>query len=95
MILVVGATGLLGSEVVRRLRSAGQPACALARKTSDPKRLEALQQTGAEIVYGDLKERSSLQNALQGIEAIITTASSTFSRQPRRFDRNCGPARLS
>lgn len=82
MILVVGATGLLGSEVVRRLRSTGHPTRALARKTSDPKRLEALQQTGAEIVYGDLKERSSLQNALQGIEAIITTASSTFSRQP-------------
>jgi uncharacterized protein YbjT (DUF2867 family) len=82
MILVIGATGLLGSEVVRRLRLAGHAVRALARTTSNPSRVEALRQTGAEIIFGDLKERDSLQSAFRGIEAIIATASSTLSHQP-------------
>ncbi len=82
MILVIGATGLLGNEVVQQLRLAGHAVRALARTTSNPSRLEALQQAGAEIAYGDLKEPDSLQIACRGIEAIVTTASSTFSRQP-------------
>jgi uncharacterized protein YbjT (DUF2867 family) len=81
MVLVVGSTGLLGGEVVRQLRKAGQPVRALARATSDPARLEGLRQAGAEIVYGDLKHVTSLRDACRGVDAIITTASSTFSRQ--------------
>lgn len=81
MILVIGATGLLGSEIVRLLRATGHAVRALARTTSNPARLEALRRTGAEIVYGDMKERSSLRTAFQGIDAIVTTASSTLSRQ--------------
>jgi len=82
MILVVGATGLLGSELVRRLRVAGHTVRALARQTSNPARLESVRQTGAEVVYGDLKDAGSLRSALAGIEDVITTASSTLSRQP-------------
>jgi len=82
MILAIGATGLLGSEVVRRLRSSGQRVRALARTTSNPARVEALRQTGAEVVFGDLKQRESLPAAVQGIATIITTASSTISHQP-------------
>jgi uncharacterized protein YbjT (DUF2867 family) len=36
MNLVVGATGLLGSEICRRLAAAGKPVRALVRATSDP-----------------------------------------------------------
>jgi uncharacterized protein YbjT (DUF2867 family) len=81
MILVIGSTGLLGSEVVRRLRKTGQPVRALARPTSNPERLEEFKQSGAEIVYGDLKQPEALKTACLGVEAIVTTASSTFSRQ--------------
>jgi uncharacterized protein YbjT (DUF2867 family) len=81
MILVIGATGLLGSEVVRRLRKAGQPVRALARATSNPERLEELKQSGAEVVFGDLKQPETLKAACRGADAIVTTASSTFSRQ--------------
>lgn len=35
-----------------------------------------------EIALGDLKVPSTLRTACRGVEAIITTASSTFSRQP-------------
>ena len=82
MVLVIGSTGILGSEVVRRLRLAGEPVRALARDTSNPERLESLRQAGAEIVFGDLKQPDTLRAACQGMDAIITTASSTLSRQP-------------
>ncbi len=82
MVLVIGATGLLGGEVVRQLRLAGYAVRALARTTSNPSQIEALRQTGADIAFGDLKEPSSVQTAFQGIEAVVTTASSTLSRQP-------------
>jgi uncharacterized protein YbjT (DUF2867 family) len=82
MILVIGATGLLGGEIVRQLRFAEHAVRCLVRTTSNSSRVEALQQTGAEIVYGDLQDPSSLQIACTGIEAIVTTASCTFSRQP-------------
>jgi uncharacterized protein YbjT (DUF2867 family) len=81
MVLVIGSTGLLGSEVVRRLRKAGQRVRALARPTSNPDRLEELKQSGAEVVFGDLKQPETTRAACRGVGAIVTTASSTFSRQ--------------
>lgn len=43
MILVAGATGVLGSEIVRRLRSRGEKVVALARTTSAPEMVERLE----------------------------------------------------
>jgi uncharacterized protein YbjT (DUF2867 family) len=81
MILVVGATGLLGSEICRQLADKGKPIRALVRATSDPATLKALEECGAELVQGDLRQRSSLEPACQGITTVITTASTTRSRQ--------------
>jgi uncharacterized protein YbjT (DUF2867 family) len=80
MNLVVGATGSLGSEIVKLLADAGKPVRALVRPTSDQKKVDQLQTLGAEIVSGDLKDRPSLDAACRGISAIISTASSTLSR---------------
>ena len=82
MILVVGATGLLGGEICRQLAAAGHPVRALVRPTSDESRVENLRLLGAELVTGDLKDRSSLDAACAGAEVVITTASTTLSRQP-------------
>src|SRR5262245_37361744 len=80
--LVVGATGLVGSDVCFRLLDAGHRVRALVRRTSDPAKRQALEQRGVELVYGDLKEPGSLVPACADIDAVISTASSTFSRQP-------------
>ena len=80
MNLVVGATGSLGSEIVKLLADAGKPARALVRPTSDQKKVDQLQTLGAEIVSGDLKDRPSLDAACRGVSAVISTASSTLSR---------------
>ena len=82
MILVVGATGLLGGEICRQLTAAGHPVRALVRPTSDEGRVESLRILGAELVTGDLKDRASLDAACTGAEVVITTASTTLSRQP-------------
>src|SRR3954470_9493753 len=82
MVLVVGATGLVGMEVCRRLRMRGEPIRALIRSTSAEEKVEQLRSLGAELVIGDLKDPASLQRACDGVNAVISTASSTLSRQP-------------
>jgi uncharacterized protein YbjT (DUF2867 family) len=81
MILVVGATGLLGGEVCRKLASRGEKVRALVRTTSAKERVEALRSAGVELCVGDLKDPDSLAAACRGVDAVISTASSTLSRQ--------------
>jgi NADH dehydrogenase len=81
MILVVGATGLLGSEICRRLRGAGHSVRALVRANSARDRISAIQSAGAVTAIGDLKNPASLSQACEGVSAVITTASSTTSQQ--------------
>ena len=63
MILVVGATGQLGSHIARMLLDRGQPVRALVRRTSG----DAAVPAGAEPVSGDLKDPESLAAACRGI----------------------------
>jgi NADH dehydrogenase len=73
MILVVGATGNLGGAVTRMLLAQGQPVRILARPQSD---YQPLADAGAQVMLGDLKQRSSLTAACEGADTIITTANS-------------------
>jgi len=81
MDLVVGATGFLGTEICRRLRERGEDVRALVRKTSEALKVERLKTFGCEIVVGDLQDKASLDRACKGIETVISTASTTVSRQ--------------
>jgi uncharacterized protein YbjT (DUF2867 family) len=80
--LVIGATGLLGHEICRQLTEAGHPVRAVVRRTSDQAKRAELERLGVELVEGDLKDRASLARACTGVQSVISTASSTFSRQP-------------
>jgi uncharacterized protein YbjT (DUF2867 family) len=80
-ILVSGATGLLGSDICLRLRGRGFAVRALARQTANPERLDQLRAAGVELTWGDLKDPASLHDACRGMDAVISTASSTLSRQ--------------
>jgi NADH dehydrogenase len=81
MTLVVGATGMLGGEICRLLSERKRAVRALVRTTSSPEKVARLEDLGVEIAYGDLKDRSSLDAACSGVSAVVTTASSTHSRQ--------------
>jgi uncharacterized protein YbjT (DUF2867 family) len=82
MNLIIGATGIVGGEVCRRLASEGRPVRALVRTTSNPERVEMLRRMGAEIVTGDLKAPDTLRAACRDVDAVVSTAATTISRQP-------------
>ncbi|MBD1871790.1 SDR family oxidoreductase [Oculatella sp. FACHB-28] len=70
MFLVTGATGDLGTRVVKRLREEEKPVRAFARLTS---RYAELESRGAEIFVGDLLKERDIQKACQGIRYVIST----------------------
>ncbi len=80
-VLVAGATGFLGGEICRQLTAKGKKVRGLVRSTSDAAKVANLKSAGVDIIEGDLKDPSSLENALKGVSAVISTVSSTFSRQ--------------
>lgn len=82
MILVAGATGNLGAEIVRRLRQKGEAVRGLVRATSAPEKVAALQQSGAEAFTGNLRDRPSLDAACKGVTTVISTVSMIGTGQP-------------
>ena len=78
-VLLVGAPGLLGPEICRRLTAAGHQIRALVRPSSDTGKRTALTALGVELAEGDLTNPASLPRACDGVHAVISTASSTHS----------------
>ena len=79
MILVVGATGLLGSQICRLLRAEGRPVRGLVRPGST--KAAMLREIGVEVVSGDLRSRSSLENACRGVDTVVSTATAMGSKE--------------
>jgi uncharacterized protein YbjT (DUF2867 family) len=73
VILVVGATGMLGGAIVRRLLGRGDKVRVLVRDDTGER---ALTEAGARTARGDLKDAASLARACDGISTLITTANS-------------------
>ena len=74
MILVTGATGLTGGELVRRLSAQGIPVRALVRNAITAEALARL--PGVEIAEGDMARPATLTAALRGIERAMLISSS-------------------
>jgi NADH dehydrogenase len=83
VILVVGSTGMVGSEICRRLAERGESVRALVRTTTDPARVAVLREIGAQPVIGDLRDAASLERACEGVDAVVSTVSAMpFSYLP-------------
>ena len=78
MILVAGATGMLGSEVCRRLRARNHAVRGLVRPAS-PKGL-ALREIGVDVSSGDLRSRADVEVACRGVSTVISTATAMGSK---------------
>src|SRR5258708_37161137 len=74
MILVTGATGLNGSELVRRLSARGVHVRALVRSAARAEGLSALPEV--EIVEGDMARPETLTGPLRGVERAMLISSS-------------------
>lgn len=80
-VMVVGCTGYLGMEICRQLVAGGKKVKGLIRTTSDTAKIDTLKQMGVETIIGDIKDRQSLAAAFKNVNSVISTASSTLSRQ--------------
>jgi uncharacterized protein YbjT (DUF2867 family) len=72
--LVVGSTGFVGGEIVRRLQQRDQTTRALVRGGASHPKAQSLSDAGAEIVDGDLTRPETLDRACRDVDAVITTA---------------------
>src|SRR5919202_3462477 len=85
MYLVTGATGQVGRRIVRLLRERGLPVRAFVRLTS---RYGELENRGAEIFIGELRQDKDIQKACQGVQYIISTHGSGGNAQALDYRAN-------
>ena len=86
VMLVTGATGFVGSAVLRKLKAAGYEVRVLVRSTSPLKNLEGLD---VDIRHGDLTDPDSLNNAIKGCDHLFHVAADyrLWARDPREIYR--------
>ena len=82
-IAVTGATGFVGSHLIRRLRDEGLPVRALVRSTRYAGELRAL---GCEVAVGDVRDRASLAAAFAGCSAVVHLVAILRERRGQTFD---------
>jgi len=72
--LVTGATGLLGSHVVRALHARGHAVRAFVRSPDKAARVFADDPSLPEVARGDISDVSSVRAALEGCDAVVHCA---------------------
>jgi nucleoside-diphosphate-sugar epimerase len=81
-IFVTGATGFIGTELVKELIKAGHQVLGLTRSAEGAKQLEV---AGAEVLHGDLTDLESLRKGATGVDAVAHLA---FNHDWSKFAQN-------
>lgn len=76
-VLVTGATGFIGSNLARRLVELGYPVRILMRPKSNPRAISDLE-SRVKIVYGDVTDRASLEDAIKGVSHVYHCAGKAY-----------------
>lgn len=84
MILVTGATGNIGVELVKRLSAAKQPARAFVRKRTEA---QTIALPYVELAEGDFTKPDSFMGALDGVDRLflLVPSSADVEQQQRNF----------
>ena len=83
-ILVLGATGYIGSAIIDELKNGNHTVIALARSTEAEEKLVA---KNVQIIQGDIRTPHNWSHIVQNVEAIIHTAA-TFTDDMGEVDQN-------
>jgi uncharacterized protein YbjT (DUF2867 family) len=83
-IFVTGATGFIGTELVKELIAAGHQVRGLTRSDAGVEQLKA---AGAEVHRGDLQDLDSLRSGATGMDAVVNLAFNHDCRNLRRMRR--------
>ncbi len=81
-VFVTGATGFIGTELVKELIAAGHQVRGLTRSDAGAEQLQA---AGAEVVRGDLTDLDSLRGGATGMDAVVNLA---FNHDWSKFAEN-------
>jgi uncharacterized protein YbjT (DUF2867 family) len=82
-VLIIGATGMLGRPVARRLISEGFRVRAMVR---DVDRARQLLPPDCELVKGDLRDAESLDAAMRGVNSVHINLSPPMRSRPPEWD---------
>ncbi len=82
-VLVVGASGQLGTRIVQQLAAAGRPVRAMVRSTSQ---VDHLPRSGVELVIGDLMQPETLDAACRDVGTVIATANAVAPTHGSSFE---------
>jgi uncharacterized protein YbjT (DUF2867 family) len=86
MILITGATGTVGSEVVKRLAAEGVQVRAVTR---DPGKANIIRLPQVEVVKGDFEDADSIRQACTGVDRafLLTNSTQRAEEQQTTFTR--------
>jgi len=86
MIVVTGASGYIGSHIVRRLVEAGKPVRALVRSRQRAEKEGRLRGVAVEWMEGDVTRPETLRPAMQGATAVVHTVAIAVEKGRQTYE---------